>query len=157
MQLLSSWSTSQGFCCQPAPTNSVHALPFPPLPELLRRTEEKREERRKERLDDYYRRNYGDYLSFQVGPGQQLPGGGWLAVGAAGRQLLGLGGASISNLPPPNLPCSPLPQAGSVPASDTSANQQKIREWLERNLEPALPFEAAAARRQQEAGAAGDE
>lgn len=60
----------------------MHASPFPPLPELLRRTEEKREERRKERLDDYYRRNYGDYLSFQVGR-KQLAGSSWLAVGAA--------------------------------------------------------------------------
>lgn len=30
--------------------------------ELLKRTEEKREERKRERLDDYYRRNFADYF-----------------------------------------------------------------------------------------------
>lgn len=58
-----------------------------------------------------------------------------------------------SRPPEPRAPCQPPGphQAGSVPASDTSANQQKIREWLERNSEPALPFEARQKRQQQEA------
>ena len=34
----------------------------PLVQELLRRTEEKREERYKERLDDYNRRNFADYF-----------------------------------------------------------------------------------------------
>lgn len=34
----------------------------PLVQELLRRTEEKREERYKERLDDYNRRNFSDYF-----------------------------------------------------------------------------------------------
>lgn len=42
--------------------------PRPASAELLRRTEEKKAERAKERLEDYYRRNFGEYLSFQVGP-----------------------------------------------------------------------------------------
>jgi hypothetical protein len=39
----------------------------PLVQELLRRTNEKKDERKKERLQDYYRRNYGDYFSFQAG------------------------------------------------------------------------------------------
>ena len=38
------------------------AVPTPRLTELLRRTEEKKEERVKERLDDYNRRNFKDYF-----------------------------------------------------------------------------------------------
>jgi hypothetical protein len=34
---------------------------------LLAQTEAKREQRKKERLQDYYRRNFGDYFSFEVG------------------------------------------------------------------------------------------
>ena len=37
-------------------------MPTPRLTELLRRTEEKKEERVKERLDDYNRRNFKDYF-----------------------------------------------------------------------------------------------
>jgi len=44
--------------------------------ELLRRTEEKKADRAKERLDDYYRRNFGDYLSFQVGCDRGVAGVG---------------------------------------------------------------------------------
>jgi len=39
--------------------------PPPLVQELLRRSEEKREERYKERLRDYYRRNYKDYFAFE--------------------------------------------------------------------------------------------
>ena len=41
---------------------------------MLKRTEENREQRKKERLDDYYRRNFGDYLSFQAGGGDMAAG-----------------------------------------------------------------------------------
>jgi hypothetical protein len=51
-----------------APVNrEVDNASSPFIQELLRRTEEKREERVKERLDDYYRRNFGDYFSFEAG------------------------------------------------------------------------------------------
>lgn len=40
-----------------------------------------------------------------------------------------------------------------MPSSDP-ANLQQIREWLERNSEPALPADAVAARRQAAAAAA---
>lgn len=41
------------------PTNrEVDAADSPMIQEMLRRTAEKKEERAKERLDDYYRRNY---------------------------------------------------------------------------------------------------
>ena len=46
-------------------------------------------------------------------------------------------------------PTYPLPQAGSAGGDDGSDNQQRIREWLERNSEPALPFEARQRRQQQ--------
>jgi hypothetical protein len=35
--------------------------------ELLARSEQQREERRKKRLDDYNRRNFSDYLDFAAG------------------------------------------------------------------------------------------
>lgn len=38
--------------------------------ELLKRTEEKREQRKKERLDDYYKRNFGDYFEVRA-PGAE--------------------------------------------------------------------------------------
>ena len=52
-------------CRQPThpPT---HVPPTARPAELLRRTEEKKAERAKERLDAYYQKNYGDYLSFQA-------------------------------------------------------------------------------------------
>jgi len=37
----------------------------PLVQELLQRTQDMKEMRRKERLDDYYRRNFSDYFSFQ--------------------------------------------------------------------------------------------
>lgn len=43
--------------------------------ELLKRTAEKKEERYKERLNDYYRRNYGDYFAFEAGPGSSRTNG----------------------------------------------------------------------------------
>ncbi|GAX73170.1 hypothetical protein CEUSTIGMA_g623.t1 [Chlamydomonas eustigma] len=39
----------------------------PFIQELLRRTAEKKEERKKERLDDYYRRNFKDYFEWEAG------------------------------------------------------------------------------------------
>lgn len=39
----------------------------PFIQEMLRKTEEKREERKAERLKDYYRRNYQDYFQFMDG------------------------------------------------------------------------------------------
>lgn len=39
----------------------------PWIQEMLRKTAEKKSERYKERLDDYYKRNFGDYLSFELG------------------------------------------------------------------------------------------
>ncbi|KAL4448143.1 hypothetical protein ABPG75_005362 [Micractinium tetrahymenae] len=86
----------------------VDSATSPLVQELLRRTEEKKAERAKERLDDYYRRNFGDYLSFE---------------------------------------------ASSTPGSSDSENQERIRQWLQQNAEPALPA-AAAAKRRQERGAA---
>lgn len=49
---------------QPQRATDTPACPcrIQPAPELLKRTEEKREERKKERLEDYYRRNYEDYF-----------------------------------------------------------------------------------------------
>lgn len=35
--------------------------------ELLRRTEEKREERKQQRLNDYYKRNFPEYFKFDGG------------------------------------------------------------------------------------------
>jgi len=35
--------------------------------ELLRRTEEKKDERREQRLKDYYKRNFKDYFEFDAG------------------------------------------------------------------------------------------
>lgn len=46
----------------------------PFIQELLKKTEEKREERKVERLNDYYRRNYGDYFSFQAGSNMDTQG-----------------------------------------------------------------------------------
>lgn len=46
----------------------------PLIQELLKRTEEKRDERKVERLNDYYRRNYGDYFSFQAGSNMDTQG-----------------------------------------------------------------------------------
>ena len=47
----------------PTTTNQpVDPKDSPLVQELLRRTEEKREERYKERLDDYNRRNFADYF-----------------------------------------------------------------------------------------------
>lgn len=43
-------------------------------------------------------------------------------------------------------------QAGSAPGSSSSENQERIRQWLQQNSEPALPA-AAAAKRRQERGA----
>lgn len=42
-------------------------LDNPLIAELLKRTEENREQRRVERLADYYRRNFKDYFAFQAG------------------------------------------------------------------------------------------
>ena len=54
----------------PALTNKeVDNASSPFVQDLLKRTEEKRDERKKERLNDYYRRNYKDYFSFQAGSG----------------------------------------------------------------------------------------
>jgi len=39
----------------------------PYIQELLRRTDEKKDERKAARLNDYYRRNYGDYFQFMEG------------------------------------------------------------------------------------------
>lgn len=39
----------------------------PYIQELLRRTDEKKDERKAARLNDYYRRNYGDYFQFMDG------------------------------------------------------------------------------------------
>lgn len=39
----------------------------PFIQDLLRKTEAKREERKRERLQDYYRRNFSDYFSFEMG------------------------------------------------------------------------------------------
>ena len=39
----------------------------PFIQELLRKTDEKRDERKAERLKDYYRRNYQDYFNFMDG------------------------------------------------------------------------------------------
>ena len=44
----------------------------PLMQKLLAESESKREERAKERLDDYYRRNFTDYFNFDVG--SQIPG-----------------------------------------------------------------------------------
>ena len=43
--------------------------PFNPaaLSELLKRTAEKKDERRTERLNDYYKRNFREYLDFEAG------------------------------------------------------------------------------------------
>lgn len=50
------------------PTNKdVDAADSPFIQELLRRTEEKRDERREQRLKDYYRRNFKDYFEFDGG------------------------------------------------------------------------------------------
>lgn len=42
-------------------------VPPPFVQELIRRTEEKREERYRERLRHYYRKNYKDYFAFEAG------------------------------------------------------------------------------------------
>lgn len=39
----------------------------PLVQDLLRRTAEKKEDRKKERLADYYRRNFSDYFTFTEG------------------------------------------------------------------------------------------
>ncbi|KAI8468232.1 MAG: hypothetical protein J3K34DRAFT_471044 [Monoraphidium minutum] len=50
------------------PTNKEVANEESPfIQELLRRTEEKREERKQERLNDYYKRNFRDYFNFDAG------------------------------------------------------------------------------------------
>lgn len=49
-------------------------------------------------------------------------------------------------------PCAKL-QAGTASGSSSSENQERIRQWLQQNAEPALPA-AAAAKRRQERGAA---
>ena len=46
----------------------------PLIQEMLKRTEEKREERKAERLADYYRRNFGDYFSFEAGSNMDRKG-----------------------------------------------------------------------------------
>jgi hypothetical protein len=46
----------------------------PYIEELLRKSESKREERRKERLQDYYRRNFTDYFTFETSPGMSQQG-----------------------------------------------------------------------------------
>ncbi|KAL4449375.1 hypothetical protein ABPG77_007019 [Micractinium sp. CCAP 211/92] len=101
------WTASQQRALGSENAGGVDSATSPLVQELLRRTEEKKAERAKERLDDYYRRNFGDYLSFQ---------------------------------------------AGSAPGSSSSENQERIRQWLQQNSEPALPA-AAAAKRRQERGA----
>mmetsp|Transcript_8713 Transcript_8713/g.21581 ORF Transcript_8713/g.21581 Transcript_8713/m.21581 type:complete len:134 (-) Transcript_8713:364-765(-) len=49
------------------PAKEVDNDSSPYIQELLKRTEEKREERRKERLNDYYRRNFKEYMDFEAG------------------------------------------------------------------------------------------
>ncbi len=46
----------------------------PYIQELLKISESKREERRKERLQDYYRRNFTDYFNFETSPGMSQQG-----------------------------------------------------------------------------------
>ena len=56
-------------------TNSARdetANPF--IQDLLRKSEAKKEERKRERLESYYRRNFGDYFDFEMGnPGRLSP------------------------------------------------------------------------------------
>ncbi|KIY96338.1 hypothetical protein MNEG_11625 [Monoraphidium neglectum] len=50
------------------PTNKeVDNDTSPFIQELLRRTEEKREERKQQRLNDYYKRNFPEYFKFDGG------------------------------------------------------------------------------------------
>lgn len=51
----------------PAPASDVDPSQSAFVKALLARTEENREARRKERLDSYNRRNFGDYLEFSAG------------------------------------------------------------------------------------------
>ena len=44
-------------------SNTFHFL----SPELLKRTAEKKDERRQERLNDYYKRNFKEYFDFEAG------------------------------------------------------------------------------------------
>ncbi|KAF5838054.1 hypothetical protein DUNSADRAFT_3488 [Dunaliella salina] len=66
----------------PQPSTAAMQLPnkeadndSPMIAELKRRSDEKREERAKERLDDYYRRNYKDYFEF-INGGSRSPSSG---------------------------------------------------------------------------------
>ena len=46
----------------------------PFVQDLLAKTEALKEQRKKERLNDYYRRNYTDYFSFQAGSNMNVQG-----------------------------------------------------------------------------------
>jgi len=51
----------------PLGPTDVDTSQSPFVKELLARSEQQREERRKKRLDDYNRRNFSDYLDFAAG------------------------------------------------------------------------------------------
>ena len=51
---------------RPVTNTEVAAEESAYIQELLRKTEEKREERKTERLNDYYRRNFKDYFAFDA-------------------------------------------------------------------------------------------
>jgi predicted metal-dependent phosphoesterase TrpH len=72
---------------------------------MLRRTEEKAEARRKQRLEDYYVKNYQDYFNFEAGdartgaargitPDSQAAVERWLDRAAARTEALAAGAGS---------------------------------------------------------------
>lgn len=56
------------------PNKEVDNDTSPLVQEMLRKTREKAAERKVERLNDYYRRNYGDYFAFQAGSNMEKQG-----------------------------------------------------------------------------------
>eukprot|EP00955_Chlamydomonas_euryale_P113363 366212-Chlamydomonas_euryale.AAC.27 len=49
------------------PNKEVNDAESPYIQELLRKTAEKKDERKQERLNDYYRRNFKEYFDFEAG------------------------------------------------------------------------------------------
>lgn len=49
------------------PNKEVDDATSPLIQDLLKKTVEKKDERYKERLDNYYKRNFNDYFNFEMG------------------------------------------------------------------------------------------
>eukprot|EP00879_Flechtneria_rotunda_P024957 GHRR01026485.1.p1 GENE.GHRR01026485.1~~GHRR01026485.1.p1 ORF type:complete len:117 (+),score=27.91 GHRR01026485.1:159-509(+) len=66
---VTAWVTlNQAAQARQEPLNKeVDAAESPYIQELLRRSREKKEQRDKERLQDYYKRNFKDYFEFEGG------------------------------------------------------------------------------------------